>query len=417
MNRNKLHLALRTLPFLDVHAGDPTGVLELGASPARRLLVWHPEAIDQIFRSDRRMHYMASRTLSPLLGRRSLLWADGPRHAAYRRVLGPALHGHRLKAWRGVISDTVHAAIDALVLGSVIPLPEWTRRVTLRIMARIVLGRSEDAILAPFTAWIDKALGVRHRTLAYRYFGGGLPPSGEKLDQLLVRNAKASTNMHPPTLAALLLADDSPLDEIDDAELRDQIVSLLFAGHETTASATAWTLYWLDRDEQARRDIISELATSAGDGSDAAEVPLLHAAIQEALRLSPPATLAGNRVLAEDDEFLGERLVAGTVLTPSIYSAHHQPDYFLNPHQFDLGRFLGNRVPAQHYFPFGGGNRHCLGRELAMLEIRMIIAAVLRRCELRCVKPHRGANPYQGVRQMRGPAMAPARDLRMAVVG
>ncbi|MGH3624777.1 MAG: cytochrome P450, partial [Sciscionella sp.] len=249
------------------------------------------------------------------------------------------------------------------------------------------------------------------RTLAHRYLRRGISRSCDELDWLLLESAKATAKARPLTLAALLLAGDGPLGTLDDGELRDQIVSLLFAGHETTASATAWTLYWLDRNEQLRRDITSELATSAGDGSDAAEVPLLHAAIQEALRLSPPATLAGNRVLAEDDELLGEPLVAGTIVTPTIYLAHHQPDYFPNPHQFDPGRFLGSRVPAQHYFPFGGGTRHCLGRELAMLEIRMLTAAVLRRCTLRCV------NPRQDVRQLRGPAMAPARGLRMVVAG
>jgi cytochrome P450 family 110 len=411
MNWNKCHLALRTLPFLDAHAGDPTGVLELCAPPSRRLLVWHPEAIEGIFRSDRQMQHMASRTLSPLLGRRSLLWAEGPRHAAYRRVLSPPLHGRQLKAWHGVISKTVHAAIDALVPGSVIPLPEWTRRVTFRIIAQIVLGRSDDAILAPFTAWIDKALGSRRRTLAYRYVRGGLPRSSEELDQLLVRSARATTKAARPTLAALLAEDGAlgALGALDDEELRDQIVSLLFAGHETTASATAWTLYWLDRNESIRRDIISELAATADDGSDAAEVPLLHAAIQEALRLTPPVAVAGNRALTEEGELLRQSLAAGTILTPSIYLAHHRPDYFSNPHRFDPSRFLGNRVLPQHYFPFGGGVRHCLGSQLGQLETRMITAAVLRRRELRCV------NPRAGIPQLRGHAMAPSSRLRMKV--
>lgn len=207
-----------------------------------------------------------------------------------------------------------------------------------------------------------------------------------------------------------MLADDGPLGEIDDAELRDAIVSLLFAGYETTASATAWTLYWLDREPTIRRDVLAELAATTTDGSDVSQIPLLHAVIQEALRLTPPVIVAGNRTLTEDDEVHGRALAAGTTLTPSIHLAHRHPDRFPNPRRFDPNRFLSNRVPAQNYFPFGGGTRYCLGSQLAHLEIRMIMTAVLRRCEWRCV------NPRSGTPQLRGHAMAPAARLRMKVI-
>jgi cytochrome P450 len=210
-------------------------------------------------------------------------------------------------------------------------------------------------------------------------------------------------------LAALLLAGDGPLGVLDDEELRDQIMSLLFAGHETTASATAWVLCWLSRDEKVRRDVIAELAATSDDGSDAAQVPLLHAVTEEALRLSPPAIIAGKRMLTEDGELLGKPSPAGTLVTPCMYLAHRQQDIFPNPRRFDPSRFLGNRVPRQHYFPFGGGTRRCLGSELAMLEVRMITAAVLRRCQLHCV------NPESGVPELRGPAMTLAPALRISI--
>jgi cytochrome P450 len=195
---------------------------------------------------------------------------------------------------------------------------------------------------------------------------------------------------------------------LDDEELRDQIMSLLFAGHETTASATAWVLYWLSRDERVCRDVIDEL-TTADDGSDPTQVPLLHAVTEEALRLSPPAIIAGKRMLTADGELLGKPLPAGTIVTPCMYLAHHQPDLFPNPRRFDPSRFLGNRASRQCYFPFGGGTRRCLGSELAMLEVRMITAAVLRRCQLHCV------NPEAGIPELRGPAMTLAPALRMSI--
>jgi cytochrome P450 len=408
MNRNELRFAFQTLPFLDSHEGGLAGVLELRARPALRLLVWHPEGIDWIFRADRQLHHMPSRTLSPLLGRKSLLWAEGPRHAAYRRVLGPALRGHQLQVCHNIISRTAHAAIDVLAPGAVISLIEWTRKVALCVASQILLGSVDDWLLESFSSRVDSVLGSRTRTLAHRYLPVRLRGRRE-LDEMLLRSAKTTATAQPPALAALLLAGDGPLGVLDDEELRDQIMSLLFAGHETTASATAWVLYWLGRDERVRRNVIAELATTSDDGSDPAQVPLLHAVTEEALRLSPPAIIAGKRMLTADGELLGKPLPAGTLVTPCMYLAHRQPDLFPNPRRFDPSRFLGDRVPRQYYFPFGGGTRRCLGSELAMLEVRMITAAVLRRCQLHCV------NPEAGIPELRGPAMTLAPGLRISI--
>ena len=404
MHRNEWRMALRTVPFLDSHAADPAGLLELRSPPEQRLLIWHPEAIDWVFHQDRQVGHVPSRSLAPVLGRRSLLWIDGPRHSAYRRVIGPLLRGHHLHDYREIVSGVVRAGLAGYPPGSVLPLAEWTRSVTLRVISRILFGQSEDVPLAEFTGWIHRALGRRPRTLYYRYLAGGLPASGPALDRRFVRAAREAADS---TLAGALLAGGEPLGSLDDGELRDQVVSLLFAGHETTASATAWALYWLDRNPDVRRDVRAELDATGTDGFEA--TPLLHAVVSETLRLSPPAPVAGNRVLRTDAELLGCPLAAGTVLTPSIYLAHHSPDRFPDPYRFDPGRFLGERVPAQRYLPFGGGTRHCLGADLAAMEIRMIVAAMLRERELRCL------NPGAGRAALRGHAMAPSGRLRMAV--
>jgi cytochrome P450 family 110 len=400
ISRLELRLAIRPLATLESFIDSPHGMVQTG----RRMLVWQPDAIDWIFRHDNRMRHPGSRSLTPLFGRRSLLWADGSRHAAYRRVLGPPLRGQRVTAYCGIIAETVHAAIDHLRPGTTVALPAWTRRITLRIIAKILLGQPDEVTLDAFARWIERALGARHRTLAYRYLLGGLPASGPSLDQSLVESAKSGRDRRPPTLAALLLNEPG----IDDGELRDAIVSLLFAGHETTASAAAWTIYWLDQDPDIRRDVLAELAGS--DGAAASRVPLLQAVIHEVLRLAPPVTVAENRTLTAGAELLGRSLPEGTTLTPSIYLAHRNRDQFPDPHRFAPHRFLGRHVPTRHYFPFGGGTRYCLGSQLAQLEIRMITAAVLHRRQLRCV------NPRAGIPRLRGHAMAPASKLRMRVL-
>jgi cytochrome P450 len=403
-------MTLRPLPYLESRVDSPAGVLELRGPPEPRLLVWHPELIDWLFRSDERMRHPGGRSLTPLFGQLSLLWAEGPRHAAYRQVLGPPLRGRRLADQRGVIADTVHSAIDELAPGTEVELLAWTRTIAVRVISRMLLGQFDDALLAAVTEWIEKAFGARYRTLAYRYLLGGLPRPGAELDGLLVQTAKAHADLRPPTLAARLLAGDGPLGKIGDTELRDAVISMLFAGHETTAAATAWTLYWLDRHASIRHDVLAELAATSSDGSDTAQVPLLQAVIAEALRLTPPAIFAEHRLLTEDDGSSGREFAAGTMLTPAVCIAHHHPDAFPNPHRFDPNRFLGSRPLPRHYFPFGGGTRYCLGSQLAQLEIRMISAAVLRRREWHL------ANPRAGVPQLRGNVMAPASRLRMRVL-
>lgn len=402
-------MALRPLAFLDAHAHSPHRYVELSQEPAPKLLVWDPDTVDWIFRSDHSLGHPGSRAMRPVLGSKSLLWTDGPRYAAYRRVLGPPLGTRRLGDYHDLITGIAGRAIDALTPGTVFTLADWTRQVTLKVAATIVLGRADTAVLGQFTAWIDRALASVPRTFAYRLLRGGLPTSSRELDRALVTQARAGVSGPQATLASLLLSDDSPVGAIDDDELRDQIVSLLFAGHETTASATAWTLFWLDRHDDVRHDVLAELSSTSDSGADAKAVPLLQACVQEALRITPPVPAAGNRRLPGDTELLGRRLPAGSVVAPSIYLAHRQPDSFPGPRRFDPARFLGRRQPPQHYLPFGGGARHCLGSQLGQLEVRVITAALLRRRSLRCIDPH------AGVPALRGHAMAPARALRMEV--
>lgn len=402
----EIRLALRPVSFLDSLGARPSGILQLREKPLPRYLVWDPEAINWIFRSDRVMRHPGSRTLRPILGAKSLIWTDGPRHLAYRSVLGPRLHGRHLASAQRIVTATTDEAIDDLLPATVIGLPQWTRRVTLRIISGILFGEADDELLGAFTAWMDTELGSRRRTMIHRYLGDGAPRTDPRLDEMLIRSAK---NAREPALATALVDATGPLGPIGDAELRDQLVTLLFAGHETTASATAWTLFWLHSDRSVLADVLAELAGTGADGADPADVPLLDAVIHEALRLSPPATLAGNRMPTADTEFRGEPVAAGTVLTPCVYAAHRDPERFPRPSRFDPGRFLGRRLPPSRYFPFGGGIRHCLGRELALLEIRMIVAALLRRTRLRFL------NPRAGRPQLRGAAMAPHDSLSVAV--
>jgi cytochrome P450 len=361
MNRTELKFALRLIGFLDSMEDVEDGLVKL---KDRRWLVWHPDVMAALFRHDRHLRHPPSRTLSPLLGNRSVLWLDGAEHTAYRRTLAPALRGTRYQA---LIDEMVERSIAELPTGDPVSLAAWTRKLTLRIIGRIVFGVDDDELLTAFTRWLDRRLGSRVRTLAHRCFTPGTTRFDPHLDRMLLHRARTA---QPPALAACLPRED----------LRDQVVSLLFAGHETTASATAWTVYWIDRTPGLAEKIL-------------ADETVLDATIAESLRLSPPATLAGNRM--SDD---------GMVLTPSIYLAHRRAATYENPHTFDPFRAP---PPPGAFFPFGGGVRHCPGKDLALLEIRTIVTALLRHRRVRLNTP-RHCTP-----QLRGAAMAPSPSLAM----
>lgn len=360
MNRTELKFTLRLIPFLDSVEDFEDGLVKLRD---RRWLVWHPDVVAALFRHDRALHHPPSRTLSPLLGNRSVLWLDGEEHTAYRRTLAPVLRGSR---YQNLIDEMVERSIAELPDGPV-SLAGWTRTLTLRIIGRIVFGVDDDELLTAFTRWLDRRLGSRVRTLAHRYLTPGTTRFDPHLDQLLLHRAGTA---EPPALAACLPPDD----------LRDQVVSLLFAGHETTASATAWTLFWIDRTPGLAERLLTDEA-------------LLDATITESLRLSPPATLAGNRMSD-----------AGMVLTPSIYLAHRRAATYENPHTFDPAR---TPPPPGAFFPFGGGVRRCPGQDLALTEIRTIVTALLRHRRITLNAP-RSRTP-----QLRGAAMAPPPSLAM----
>ena len=417
MPSNLLRFKLSGLSFLDSVRSQPCRFIEMTDRPTRELLVWQPDVIGHLFRSDRTMTMDGSSTIGPLVGRHSLLYANGPRHASYRRVIGGQLRGAPLASYRPTIEKIAHEQIDAgMTPGTVVDVPAWTRLLTFRVICHILFGETDIPVLRPFTSWVESALGSPRRTLTYRYLRPSLRwPSTWRTflrhREQLCQDILDLVRQRPGEGLAHQLADGTTrLDQLSDEDLTDQVVSLLFAGHETTASSLAWALYWIDQHDDLRRDLVDEVTGTPGDGSSPEDFPLLDATCRESLRITPPATLAGNRILNENTDLLDQSLTAGTRLTPCIYLAHRNPELFANPHRFDATRFLDTRMSAQAYLPFGGGVRRCLGADLAMLELRMVLAAVLRRRTVRLADPNDRVGP-----QARGPAMGPGPRLLMAV--
>ncbi|WP_243658742.1 cytochrome P450 [Tamaricihabitans halophyticus] len=402
-------MAARIVPFLEHNQHARPRLLEVRTEAPRKVLLWDAPTIEWIWRSDTTFGHPGSRSMRPVLGTDSMLWLDGERHTMYRKTLSPFLNGRALRGYRDTISSITESAIDRhWSVGSEVPIAEWTRGITLSIISRVLLGSTDSDVLARFSEWMEDVLGSTRRIMMYRYLKGGLPPASASLDEALLDAARAADY---PSIARVLLDESGPLGNLDDREVRDQIVTLLFAGHETTASSIATALVLLDRHPKVRAELLDELDATSADGMEGNEVPLLQATAREVLRLRPPVPVAANREMTEPGEICGRQLPAGTMLSPCPFLAHRE--HFDRADRFDPHRFLGKRPATSEFFPFGGGKRHCLGSQLAEAEIRMIVAAVLRRRSWQCVAG-RGSTEQ---RQQRVHTLAPAPRVKARVTG
>jgi cytochrome P450 len=200
---------------------------------------------------------------------------------------------------------------------------------------------------------------------------------------------------------------------MSDRELRDELITLLVAGHETTATAIAWGLYWMHRHPEVGENIRRELA-SLGDRPDPVEftrLPYLSAVCSETLRIHPVGMLTFVRVVEEPTELDGYPLARGTLLAGCIYLANHREETFPDPHTFRPERFLERQFTPFEFLPFGGGARRCLGEALALFEMKIALATIAGAYHLELAD----RTPEKPVR--RGLTLAPAKGVRMILTG
>ena len=191
----------------------------------------------------------------------------------------------------------------------------------------------------------------------------------------------------------------------------DELMTLLLAGHETTATALAWALYWVHKLPNIREQILQELET-LGDNPEPlniARLPYLTAVCNETLRIYPVAVLTVSRAVKESVELMGYRLEPGTRLYGCIYLTHHREDIYPNSQQFKPERFLERQFSPYEFLPFGGGVRRCIGEALALFEMKLVLATILQRYEL-ALADQRPERPKR-----RGVTFAPERGVKMVM--
>ena len=392
-----LRWAFRPLQFMDDcrrKYGDNFSVRFLGFERPM-VLISDPVAIKALYME--RSHGLPpgrNIILEPILGSGSLLIQEGAEHLSRRKLMLPPCHGERMRSYEAAVDEIVSAEVDSWPLDTEFPIHSRMQAVTLEVILRVVFGVSEGPRLERLRGMLANVLQETASPraqiigLATRRFGGKGPWAKfegalREVDELLYaeiaeHREKPGLEDREDVLSMLMLAEFEDGGKMDDSELRDQLMTLLLAGHETTATALAWTFDLLLRHPQALQRLRDELA--------AGEDEYLRATISESLRLRPVIPLAGRR-LSTELVADGLTLPAGTDVTPAIWLTHTRADVYPEPYAFKPERFLDGGPDTYGWIPFGGGIRRCIGASFAEFEMRIALREVLTRCDLRKANP------------------------------
>lgn len=392
-----LRWAFRPIPFMEDcrrRFGDSFSVRFLGFERPM-VLISDPDAIKALYRQrEQALPPGRNIILEPILGSKSLLIQEGAEHLSRRKLMLPPFHGERMRSYEETMTEIVETEIDSWPLHSVFPIHARMQAVTLEVILRVVFGVSSGPRLDRLRGMLSTVLqetanpGRQVLGLALARFGGDGPFAHfqdqlREVDELLMaeiaeHRARPDLEERKDILSMLMTAEFEDGTQMEDQELRDQLMTLLLAGHETTATALAWTFDLLLRHPAALSRLRDELA--AGDED------YLRATITESLRLRPVIPLAGRR-LAQDLEADGLTLPSGTDVTPAIWLTHTRADVYPEPFAFKPERFLEEGPDTYAWIPFGGSVRRCIGATFAEFEMRIVLREVLTRCELRKADP------------------------------
>lgn len=371
------------------------------------------------------------KVLEPLLGTRSVLVLDGPEHLRQRRLMLPAFHGDRMAALRDVLEEATAREVATWPRDEPIELHGRLQRLTLEVILRAVFGLEAgprlDALRTVLTDYLDASAQPANMLPALQRDLGRRSPWGRFLRlraqalelvsaEISQRRAAGDATDHSDVLAMLLSATDEDGVPMADADVRDELMTLLVAGHETTASQLAWACERLAR----HPDVLARLQRSVDDGDE----DYLTATINEALRTRPVLMFAQPRYVAQPITIGGVDYPVGCALAPNVHLVHRDPAIYPEPHAFRPERFLEQGPGTFTFLAFGGGRRRCLGQAFAMLEMRVVLAALASAADLRAapgeagdedrlrrhitVSPARGARVVLGARRTAGAGLQPA---------
>ena len=358
--------------------------------PGELVFISDPASLKKLFAADRVNTIAPGRNiiLGPLLGPGSLLLQEGSEHLRRRKLMLPPFHGERMRAYEEVISAAAERSVASWPVGTPFRLHPSMQAITLEVILRAVFGITDERRRDELSGALVEILGATASPRAVGFIVPGLRRTpmyrrldglSTRIDELLAaeiteRRADPDLGERDDILSMLVEARFDDGSRMEDAELRDQLMTLLLAGHETTATGLAWTFDLLFRNPDAFARLTDEVR--------AGEFEYLDAVIEESLRVRPVVPFTG-RELREPAGLGGYELDAGTIVMAAISLTHTRPDLYPEPYAFRPERFLEGEAETYSWIPFGGGTRRCIGAAFAQFEMRVALETILRSCELR----------------------------------
>jgi cytochrome P450 len=353
--------------------------------------VAEPSLVKALFTGDPAVFHAGeanASVLEPALGPNSVLTLDDAPHLRQRKLLLPPFHGERIERYGELIREVTRAEMESWPVGEPFALRPHTQRITLAVIMRAVFGVHDERRLARFEVLIDefaRRVGLIASIPPLRRNLGGLSPWGrfvrsrQALDafiyeEIALRRAEAEHEERDDVLSLLLAARDEDGEPMNDRELRDEMVTVLGAGHETTATGLAWAVERLTHNP----GVLAKLRESLAAGED----DYLGATVKETLRARPVIVDVGRKLTAPAT-IAGHELEAGSFVLAAIAALHYREDCFPEPEAFRPERFLETKVDNYAWIPFGGGVRRCIGAAFAEYEMRTILREFVERADLR----------------------------------
>lgn len=429
-----LHWIFAPLSFMEKYAAEEGPIfrkaIAVGAAQPNIWFVSDPDALQTILSQDTTVFDApgeANGLLRPIVGDRSMILLSDQEHRRSRKLLMPPFHGERMRQYGDTIVAIARSAVDALGPNQRFIARQQMQDVTLQVILDVVFGLrpgDRQAQMKPLIAAILDMVGspLRSSLLFFKQFQRPLGPwrnflrDRAALDELIyaeIRDRRAQPPGDDQDILSLLLsARDEDGNPMDDQELRDELITLLVAGHETTASAIAWAFYWIHQNEHIRTTLLAELDTLPPDPDpmDLFRLPYLTAICNETLRIYPIGMLTFPRRVRQPVRLANQTLEPGELVMGSIYLAHRNPNVFPNPTEFCPDRFLKRQYSPYEFLPFGGGSRRCLGLALAQYEMKLVLGTWLRHWTFELTEP--GPVPPQ----RRGLTLGPKTGVRMRTV-
>jgi len=360
------------------------------------VLFTRPEHAKEIFAGDPEVFHAGkgNAILGPIMGEHSLLLQDSREHKRARALLMPAFNGQALRAYRTLVEEVARDEVARWSPGDEFRSLDRMNALTLEVILRVVFGVTDEARLARLRPCVNRTVNISPAVL----LGWGYPwlqrfgpwkrtvANAYRLDELIyaeIRERRLAPDLADRTdvLSRLILAGDDEAagpqegsdetargDRLTDEELRDQLVTLLLAGHETTATALAWTLHELGSNAHQ----LARARAAAREGDDA----YLEAVMRESMRLHPVIPMVV-RTLMRPVTIAGWDLPAGATVGPSILVSHARGDNHPDPARFDPTRFVGHNPPVNTWIPFGGGVRRCIGAGFSLMEGVAVLREIL----------------------------------------